>query len=515
MIPAPMTPPEMLDTDLDRLAALLAGPGREPFLQAPIVIPDFRWFPDRWTPDMESVRVLTLRLMAYAGLPELDAECAAFTGNREPAWLPRELHAGPWREKHTSALFLGLKDGRAYFGVEAGQLARAENLVGVLAHEVAHAWRRTHALEHEDRAEEEELTDLTTVVLGLGILTANSSYRYDVESIQEGAMALTRTSHQTGGYIGPDRMCGLLAVQCAVRGDDPREIRKHLGVTQRQCFDSAYEGADGAALMERLNLTGEEIEAATPPNSPPRIVIRPGRAALAVHACAERIVAEVGDDGGMLPQPFPVPVDVFDGRLLLLAEWGRPRAGGGWARQIQLVEDPEWAARLAVLNGFDGDSARAVALGLVSDEVLQKQSKLQDALSPAFQNGDLAMLIAEDLPSFVRHGGVRGVLDIQRIGSLLQSAVARLDPETLRDRIRWLLAANQGAYRRIEMEAADEPFAGSPGPKDPKAALRAWWDRVTSPTAVADELEMWALMKAKLAEEARRAQPPGAGEESG
>jgi hypothetical protein len=120
------------------------------------------------------VTVLAQRLLGYAGLPQLRPEVGLWSD------MSPQLRARSRTHGHgtTAALFLGLDGDCARFAVEAGQLDDPESMVAAMAHEVAHAWRARHGEVVEDQRHEEELTDLTTVYLGFGVLTSNAAYRY-------------------------------------------------------------------------------------------------------------------------------------------------------------------------------------------------------------------------------------------------------------------------------------------------------------------------------------------------
>jgi hypothetical protein len=105
---------------------------------------------------------------------------------------------------------------RIRFGCSDRQLEEAgEGLVGVMAHEVAHAYRAFHGLVHHDRDVEEHLTDLTTVYLGFGIFTVNNTFRS--RSYTHGTLGSGHSMSQAG-YLSPEAMSYLFAVQILCRG---------------------------------------------------------------------------------------------------------------------------------------------------------------------------------------------------------------------------------------------------------------------------------------------------------
>jgi hypothetical protein len=244
---------------LDELAQLISAMGSETFLAAPMIEPSDRWFPDRWTPDEAGVQHLLRRLLDYASLASLTLvlEIDQFSTPQGEVLLDGRAggHAG------TAAWFAGIRDGTCLFGVDTTQLADPVGLVGTLAHEVAHAYRHAQHLRIADPAIDEPLTDLTTVYLGFGILTANASQRYRSGRSGPGGSWYSRAE---GGYLGMQALSYLLAAQVIARGTAPKSIARTLSPNQRACFTAACKELGAReALLARLGLP------AAPPIEPP------------------------------------------------------------------------------------------------------------------------------------------------------------------------------------------------------------------------------------------------------
>jgi hypothetical protein len=186
---------------VDELATLTAAVGWERLLGAPILEPTPQWFPDLWTPDAAGVRRLARRLLRYAGLERLGVRVTLFDADRD-------VTPGSTSERHhgAAAWFAGIEDGVCLFGAERGQLDDPLGVTAAMAHEVAHAFRRVHAVEVDDTQIEERLTDLTTVLLGFGLLTTNASSRHRSSggiNVHELHQWSHQWSHQTLGYLPP------------------------------------------------------------------------------------------------------------------------------------------------------------------------------------------------------------------------------------------------------------------------------------------------------------------------
>ncbi|MBT9554706.1 MAG: hypothetical protein IV100_01700 [Myxococcales bacterium] len=252
---------------VDALGTLIRERGAQHFLTSHRVLPSEASLPDHWTPTERGVWRLTSRLMRYAGLAELGVDIRVVSAS---------VAAGPldgttghtMGHRGAAGLFYGIQDGRAVFGVDLRQLSNVDGVVGTMAHEVAHAWRAHHGLVQEDRALEEELTDLTTVYLGFGVLTANAAYL--ARSSTQGFLG-SAWSVSTGGYLGHDALAYLLAVQSVLRADD-RATRGRLADAlernQRSVFLSAADALKSASLGDRFQVNVAP-SAEAPPDATP------------------------------------------------------------------------------------------------------------------------------------------------------------------------------------------------------------------------------------------------------
>lgn len=245
---------------LDHLARLIVAAGAETFSAAPYVEPTDRWFPDRWTGDAAAVERVLRRVLRYAGLGDLELTLDIDRFSNPAGKVGEDGHPGG--HEGAAAWFAGIHDDVCSFGVDVGQLGDPAGLVGVLAHEVGHAYRHVHDLRDPDRDLEERLTDLTTVYLGFGILTANASQRF-----RSGISGAGRSfySRAQSGYLSPQAMCFLLATSVTARGESPRAIARHLSPNQKACFQAACAALGPRdALQARLGLPCASPWAAAP-----------------------------------------------------------------------------------------------------------------------------------------------------------------------------------------------------------------------------------------------------------
>lgn len=230
------------------LRKLVDRMGSERFLCAAILLPSPRHFPDPWDGTVADVHRLTQRLMHHAGLGQVPFFLTEFDGETDEVW-----------DNGTHGWYGGKQDGRCVFGVNVTQLDDPEAAVGVMVHEVAHAWREHHRLQVEAREREELLTDLTTIYLGFGVFATNDTDRYR----SSGGVGYQEWSRSAAGYLPPPAMAWLLAVQAAARADktETEAIIRHLEPNQRAVFRDALDEIErDPSWLAELNLPNPRPE---------------------------------------------------------------------------------------------------------------------------------------------------------------------------------------------------------------------------------------------------------------
>lgn len=229
---------------LEQLARLVNARGPGPLVRAPLLTPSPRFFPDPWRPNEDGALLMARRLLGYAGMEDFDVHLSLF--DNETPRFPDSPE--PSSFKAVAGCFHGFEGRCCLFSVEAAELASPERLVGVLAHEVAHAYRAHHGLVVEDSEVEERLTDLTTVYLGFGVLTLNNAHRFETGSSIQGSRVTGYWRHSRLGYLPTQALAFLLAAQAVARrleGKPRRELVAALGVNQASDFRAAL------ALLEK------------------------------------------------------------------------------------------------------------------------------------------------------------------------------------------------------------------------------------------------------------------------
>ena len=140
--------PDVAEQDrlIDGLANLVRQVGFDQLIAWPVFRPTNEHFPDAIRGTIGGVRKLIRRLLAYADLGELFVSISVFDSQNPYAEIDDngEEHRLP---EHTAAWFAGIDGDTCRFGVDTQLLHDGEYLVGVLCHEVAHAFRQAPASE--------------------------------------------------------------------------------------------------------------------------------------------------------------------------------------------------------------------------------------------------------------------------------------------------------------------------------------------------------------------------------
>jgi hypothetical protein len=206
-----LPPPDEQAWLLDELGRLIDQRGWETWREAVLRVPTDEHFPDPWSPDARGLERLTRRLLSYAGLGALRIRMHLFEGEQSIDQVSATGEA-QYRHHGAAAWFAGIDGREVRFGCATREIEEAgEGLVGVLAHEVAHAWRHAHGLVEADRDLEECLTDLSTVYLGFGVFTVNNTFRFRTFSEERGAQLFSGWRKSAAGYLSPQSMSFLFA----------------------------------------------------------------------------------------------------------------------------------------------------------------------------------------------------------------------------------------------------------------------------------------------------------------
>ncbi|EDM76756.1 hypothetical protein PPSIR1_18682 [Plesiocystis pacifica SIR-1] len=245
---------------IEQTATLLEGSGWRPYVLAPLLAPTPTYFPDRWAGGDRSVIRILRRLLRYAGHDEAAYAVEVTIHDADPARRGEVKGKPPvMRGSDPTAWFVGRdqtrvaatgkqperESGTLRFSVEEHALREPENLVPALARAVAQAHRALAGLATPEGMAGERLVDLTTFMLGFGLLTTDASQRFYAKS--DGGFRTSRAQFRLGALSVQD-MSFLLALQAVARGLDGRgrrsrkerrHILRHLQPNQAGFFREA------------------------------------------------------------------------------------------------------------------------------------------------------------------------------------------------------------------------------------------------------------------------------------
>ncbi|HEV3263723.1 MAG TPA: hypothetical protein VG013_43210 [Gemmataceae bacterium] len=240
----------------DRLRWLARQFGLQMLLERPVILPTAEFFPDAWDGSTDAVRLLFRRVCKYMDV-EPGALALEFFNDR----TSQSLHAldpslgmaaatwsgggGPWQ--------------RGVIRLERGTLDRPSDLVGTMAHELAHQRLLGERRIESGSFDNELLTDLTAVFHGFGIFLANNPRKPTGELSRWPGTALYRPEYLS------EPMLGYALAHIAWFRDEARPAwAKHLRWAPRAVFKQGlrylHETAGSTFQPVRLRLVEGEVD---------------------------------------------------------------------------------------------------------------------------------------------------------------------------------------------------------------------------------------------------------------
>lgn len=292
---------------LSGLGRLIELKGFEGFVSGPLLLPEPQFFPDPVEARAKGVAVLLRRLLAYARLEPSRIEVEIYESGQDPMLAVDQ----PGHGQSAAAWFMGIADGVYRFGVRETELRDEKALIGTLGHEVAHAFRTHHQLVVRDRETEEKLTDLTTIYLGFGVFTLESSFQFKTGHYSSTGQQLLY-ERQTRGYLLPGQLAFLLAAQLSARSCGKATVAKvlsALSANHAQAVRSAYEqfSRDPLPLTAALGLPPreqwplpEDIAESAVPLAPTEVHVHDAPNARKAQSQSERIAFRVAGNRSLV-----------------------------------------------------------------------------------------------------------------------------------------------------------------------------------------------------------------------
>jgi uncharacterized protein YjbI with pentapeptide repeats len=191
-----------------------------------VVLAQPEFFPDPFQGTEEDARRMLDRVCEYMEIDPATVEMALYV-DRNP------VHEGPWRQA-TAGLYRQ-EQGKFLIWIEANNLADPLSMVATMAHELGHVHLLGHGRIGDEAEDHEPLTDLLTVFLGLGVLTANSVIREkNWHAGQVSGWSMSRR-----GYLTMPMYGYALALFARLRSEQRPTWARHLRPDVRSAFGQA------------------------------------------------------------------------------------------------------------------------------------------------------------------------------------------------------------------------------------------------------------------------------------
>ena len=129
-------------------------------------------------------------------------------------------------DKGSAGLYWGKQaDNKYHIGLERAKLAQPEIMVATLAHELAHIKLLG---ENRIKGNDEKLTDLTTVLFGIGIFNANAAFQT--------IMRINSRGWRKIGYLTQMEWCYALSLFTFIRNEKTPNWVEHLTLNVKEGF---------------------------------------------------------------------------------------------------------------------------------------------------------------------------------------------------------------------------------------------------------------------------------------
>jgi hypothetical protein len=233
--------------------------GVQHMLGQTIVLPTPEFFPEPYDGSPAAVEAIFTRVCRYMEVSRDRVTLAIF--DSEADRLPHFLREG--RFEGAAGLYEADALGQTMISVDRAQLETPMSLVGTMAHELAHVHLLGDDRLSADSPDHEPLTDLLTVLYGLGIFTANAVIREShwSQGVQSG-WSVGRQGYLTGPEYGY-----ALALLAQARSEPSPAWAAHLRLDVRSALkqglrylrSSNQSPFPGAATMGLASLPDDDV----------------------------------------------------------------------------------------------------------------------------------------------------------------------------------------------------------------------------------------------------------------
>jgi hypothetical protein len=202
-------------------------------LRAPVILPTSDYFPPPYSGSDDDVRAVVTKVAGYMGArPGIGVEFADDIDHARD--LQRVIPGGLTRLSGAAGLYTVTGEGgRPVLTVDRANVSQPARLLAVVAHELGHARLLGEGRIPADRRDQEPLTDLLTVYLGMGIFTANAAFDFSRIPGYQGFRRVGGWQAQRLGYM-TEQMFGYgLACYAVLRGEPDPSWARYLDTNPR------------------------------------------------------------------------------------------------------------------------------------------------------------------------------------------------------------------------------------------------------------------------------------------
>jgi hypothetical protein len=209
-----------------RLAWLDEQFGADVFTRRAVILPTAEFFPDHYDASDEAVRVMLERVCRYMDVDDAQVHLEVYNDHRPFELVDRRGNLTGWAAGTYSS-------NEEVFLIRVGesQLNNPVDLVGTLAHELAHVRLMGQGRVDPDEFDNELLTDLTVVFHGLGIFLANNPRAWVCDMTYWPGTRLKKPEYMTLPMFGY-----ALAYAAWLRGESKPDWTKFLRLDARACW---------------------------------------------------------------------------------------------------------------------------------------------------------------------------------------------------------------------------------------------------------------------------------------
>lgn len=197
-------------------------------LSTPVILPTSEYFPPPYTGSDEDVRAAVRTVAGYLGVDRhIDVR---FSDDIDHARELQRLIPGGGAAQLRGAAGVYTQDkGRHVLTIDRSNAATPARLLAVIAHELGHVRLLGEGRVKASQRDQEPLTDLLTVYLGMGIFTANAAFDFS----RQGGYRVDGWRAQSLGYL-TEQMFGYgLACYALLRGEPQPPWARYLDTNPR------------------------------------------------------------------------------------------------------------------------------------------------------------------------------------------------------------------------------------------------------------------------------------------